>query len=198
MTLTPWSFVVMGYLLGSVPFAYLLARYVGGVDIRYAGSGNVGAANVYRASGPWTAAAVAALDALKGAVAVALAGRAGLSTSWQVAAGTVAVVGHVYPVWLRFRGGKGVATACGVFSVLSPLATALAALVFVAVVWWTRYVSLGSIGAAVTLAPIAYYLAAPLPVVVGAVVCAAVILGRHRSNLARLHAGTERRLGQRA
>jgi glycerol-3-phosphate acyltransferase PlsY len=125
---------------------------------------------------------------------VLIASRAGQGPGVQAAAGVAAVLGHVFPVWLGFRGGKGVATACGVFAVLAPMATALAGLVFVITVAWTRYVSIGSLGAAVVLPALAYRLAAPRAVVVGAVVCAIVIVGRHRPNLARLRTGTEPRL----
>jgi glycerol-3-phosphate acyltransferase PlsY len=186
--------VSCGYLVGSIPFAWLLARRLGGVDIRVIGSGNVGAANAYRAIGPRVAAVVVALDLAKGACAVLIASRAGQSSGVQAASGVAAVMGHAFPVWLGFRGGKGVATSCGVFCVLAPAATVLAGVVFILTVWWTRYVSLGSLGAAVVLPPLAYYLAAPAAVVAAAVVCAAIILERHRSNLVRLQRGTERRL----
>jgi len=192
----PLLFVTSGYLLGSIPFAWLLAKRVGGVDIRLIGSGNVGAANAYRGAGPAAAMMVVALDLAKGACAVLIANRAGHGPGVQVASAVAAVVGHVFPVWLGFRGGKGVATACGAFAVLAPVATALAGLVFVATVWGTRYVSLGSLGAVVILPPLAYYLAAPTAVVIGALVCAMIIIERHRPNLARLQHGVEPRLGR--
>ena len=191
----PVLFVAIGYLVGSIPFAWLLARRTVGIDIRMAGSGNVGAANVYRTIGAGVATIVATLDLVKGVCAVLLARRAGLSVAVQAASGVAAVIGHVYPVWLSFRGGKGVATACGVFVVLAPAATLMAGLAFVVTVWWTRYVSLGSVGAAVLLPPLAYLLAAPFAVVLAALLCTAVIVGRHRRNLSRLHSGTERRFG---
>jgi len=195
MMTKPALFVTVGYLLGSIPFAWLLARRAVGIDIRRVGSGNVGAANVYRTTGTTTALAVVTLDVAKGACAVLLARRAGCGLTVQASAGVAAVIGHVYPVWLAFRGGKGVATACGVFAVLAPAATMLAAVAFMATVWWTRFVSLGSVSAAVLLPPLAYVLAAPFAVVLAASIAAAIIIGRHRSNLARLQAGTERRLG---
>ena len=105
-----------------------------------------------------------------------------------------AIIGHVYPVWLRFHGGKGVATACGVFWMLAPLATAVSLGLFVATVWMTRYVSLGSIVATVMLPPLAWMTDRTLPVVIGGIVAAALIVQRHRSNLSRLHSGTEPRL----
>ena len=187
--------IVMAYCLGSVPFALLLAR---GDDVRRIGSGNVGAANVLRASGVRAGVLVAMLDIAKGAASVELAMRLSTDSRLPAAAGFAAIVGHIYPVWLRFRGGKGVATACGVFSVLTPLAALPAFAVFIATAWATRYVSLGSVLATIVLPPVAYatgYSAATL-----AAACAAsvLILFRHRGNLARLRAGTERRLGARA
>jgi glycerol-3-phosphate acyltransferase PlsY len=189
-----WTVIVCGYLLGSVPFAFLLAR-VGGVDIRVAGSGNVGAANVARMTGTRRGLAVLLLDVAKGTAAVWLAEVAGVGVAARTAAGVAAVVGHVYPVWLRFHGGKGVAVACGVFSMLAPAVTAAAAVVFTAVVWATRYVSLGSVVATAIVPPTAYWLGASTTVVSGAAAVAILIVFRHRSNLARIRAGTERRLG---
>jgi glycerol-3-phosphate acyltransferase PlsY len=196
--LIPVAPLAIGYLLGSIPFAFLLSRRLEGIDIRRAGSGNVGAANVLRTSGIGAALLVMLLDVAKGAGSVLVAQRwvAGDAVA-PAAAGLAAIVGHVYPVWLRFRGGKGVATACGVFSVLTPWAMLPAVTLFVATVWITRFISLGSLMATVALGPIAYGMDAPRAAVVAAVGAAAVIVFRHRSNLARLWAGTERRIGQR-
>ena len=108
------------------------------------------------------------------------------------------MLGHIYPVWLGFRGGKGVATTCGVFSILAPQATAIATLVFLVLVWWTRYISLGSVAGSVMLAPLAYLTGAPGVTVIAAVIVAAIVVHRHRSNLRRVFAGIERRLGQSA
>jgi acyl phosphate:glycerol-3-phosphate acyltransferase len=185
-----------GYLAGSVPFAFLLARRVG-IDVRKAGSGNVGAANVLRTTGAWRAVSVMALDVSKGAVAVFVADMA-LGASLAALAGVAAIVGHIYPVWLRFVGGKGVAVAAGVFLALTPSATAIAFAVFLITVWITRYVSLGSAAATLTLPPAAAMLGAGDPVVGAAGGSAALILFRHRANLRRLLAGTERRMGARA
>jgi glycerol-3-phosphate acyltransferase PlsY len=184
------------YGIGSIPFALLLAR-VHGADLRRVGSGNLGAANVMRASGATAGVIVAVLDMLKGATAVVIAQRLSDEPSAPALAGLAAVIGHVYPLWLRFRGGKGVATACGVFATLTPAAIGPALGIFVVVVAVTRYVSLGSILASVALPPIAYGLGADTPVVVAAFSIAALIVFRHRSNLTRLRAGTERRLGTR-
>jgi acyl phosphate:glycerol-3-phosphate acyltransferase len=187
--------VILGYLAGSVPFAFLLARRAG-IDVRVVGSGNVGAANVLRSTGPGRAMAVMALDVAKGAAAVACANLANSGAALAALTGVAAVVGHIYPVWLRFRGGKGVAVAAGAFAVLTPLATAVAGLVFLIIVSTTRYVSLGSVAATMALPPIAWLAGAPLTVVAASAGSAALILFRHRSNLRRLRAGTERRLGR--
>jgi glycerol-3-phosphate acyltransferase PlsY len=189
--------VFLGYLAGSVPFAFLLARRAG-IDVRVAGSGNVGAANVLRTTGPWRGVIVMALDVTKGALAVLLAYVTAGGAPVAAASGAAAIVGHIYPVWLRFHGGKGVAVAAGVFSVLTPVATAAAAGLFLIVVWTTRYVSLGSIAATLALPPIAWWSGAPHAVVLAAAGTGALILFRHRANLTRLYSGTERRMGARA
>jgi len=188
--------VTFGYLAGSVPFAFLLARRRG-VDLRRVGSGNVGAANVLRTGSVGQALTTVGLDAAKGAVAVLVADRLTAGPATPVAAGLASIVGHMYPVWLRFRGGKGVATAAGVFAVLMPAGVAVAGLVFVVAIWMTRYVSVGSMTAAVTLAAAAVASNAPATVSGGAVIAALIIIERHRANLGRLAAGTERRIGQR-
>jgi glycerol-3-phosphate acyltransferase PlsY len=192
------AMVLVGYALGSIPFAWILARRLRGVDLRSRGSGNLGAANAFRATGTLIGLVTLALDVAKGAATVLLAQRlsGGVGAAMPTAAGLAAVAGHVYPVWLRFRGGKGVATACGAFAVLAPLATACAGLLFVVTIWWTRYVSVGSVVGTVALGPIAYFAEAPAEVVGGAVAVAVVILTRHRANLRRVRAGVERRFGQ--
>jgi glycerol-3-phosphate acyltransferase PlsY len=189
--------ILLAYLIGSVPFALLLARRWGARDLRRVGSGNLGAANVLRASGLKAGILVAVLDILKGALSVFLAERLSASPAAPAAAGLAAIVGHIYPVWLRFRGGKGVATACGVFSMLTPLAVPPALAIFAATVWATKYISLGSVAASLALPPLAYATASPLPVELAVCAAAALIVFRHRSNLWRLRAGTERRLGVR-
>lgn len=188
--------IVIAYLIGSVPFALILARRLGTADLRRIGSGNLGAANVLRTSGVRAGMTVMLLDVAKGAGSVMLAQRfdAGVVTA---AAGLAAIVGHVFPVWLRFRGGKGVATACGVFSVLTPLAIGPTLAVFLGAVWISRYISVGSILASVALPPIAYATGSPAPVLGAAVAASTLILIRHRTNLARVLAGTEQRIGLR-
>ena len=187
----------LGYTVGSLPLGYLIASRLRGIDLRRVGSGNVGATNVYRSAGLATALLVILVDVAKGAGSVLLAARMLAGPSAPVAAGVAAIIGHVYPVWLRFRGGKGVATACGAFSILAPLATAIAGLMFVITVWATRYVSLGSLVATITLPTLAWLTRGSMPVVTGGVVAALLIIERHGGNLVRLRDGTERRLGQR-
>lgn len=188
--------VLFGYFAGSVPFAFLLARRAG-IDVRVAGSGNVGAANVLRTTGTWRAIVVMLLDVAKGAMAVLFVNLAAGGVGIAALAGAAAIVGHIYPVWLKFHGGKGVAVAAGVFSVLSPIATGIAAALFLVTVWLTRYVSLGSIAATLALPPVAWWAGAPRAVVVAAAGAGALILFRHRANFRRLRAGTERRMGSR-
>lgn len=188
--------VIAAYLLGSIPFALLLARRLG-TDLRRIGSGNLGAANVVRASGVRAGLLVAALDMSKGAFSVVLASRLSEHPAAPAAAGFAAIIGHIYPVWLRFRGGKGVATACGVFTILTPAAVPPALAIFVVTVWVTKYVSLGSVLASVSLPAVAYALGTPPPAVVAAAAAAAIIVFRHRSNLERVRSGTERRIGVR-
>jgi glycerol-3-phosphate acyltransferase PlsY len=187
--------VLLAYGIGSVPFALLLARRWGTGDLRRIGSGNLGAANVLRASGATAGLLVAALDIAKGALSVALARHLSDQPGAPAAAGLAAIVGHVYPVWLRFRGGKGVATACGVFSVLTPSATVPALTIFALTVWLTKYISLASVLASLALPPIAYWAGSPGAAVASACAASALIVFRHRSNLTRLQMGREHRLG---
>jgi glycerol-3-phosphate acyltransferase PlsY len=193
------------YLLGSIPFGYLIVRARGGGDVRETGSGGTGATNVTRRAGKWAGVATLALDALKGALAVLVARRLlapDFGIDWWVAASALAVVaGHVFPVWLRFRGGKGVATGLGAFLCLAPLAVACAAVVFVLVVGATRYVSLGSI-TATALTPLFVWLlyarggagAHARPLVAATLTSGALIIFMHRANIARLLRGVESKL----
>ena len=185
------------YLIGSIPFALLLARRMGTSDLRLVGSGNPGAANVMRVSGTRAGVLVAALDIAKGAASVWLVMKLEGGPVLPAAAGLAAILGHIYPVWLRFRGGKGVATACGVFSMLTPLAVAPALAIFCATVWITKYISLGSVLASVALPPLAWAFGSSAPVAAAAFASSILIVSRHRANIARLTAGTERRLGVR-
>jgi acyl phosphate:glycerol-3-phosphate acyltransferase len=187
-------FVCLGYLAGSVPFAVLIARRRAGVDIRDVGSGNPGATNVRRIAGLPAAVATMVLDAAKGALPVLLATWAGAGETACAAAGFAAVVGHVFPVWNGGRGGKGVSTALGMCLACSPIVAAVAAVVFVAVVAISRMVSLGSVVAACVLAPAAAVLGLPMATMVALCGVSALVVLRHRANLARVFRGTERRL----
>jgi len=183
--------ILIGYALGSLPIGYLVAQGARGVDLRRVGSGNVGAANVYRSTSLRIAIAVMIADMGKGAGAVLLAG-AGANAA---AAGVAAVIGHIYPVWLRFHGGKGVATASGVFAVLAPLPTLIAAATFAIVVARTRFVSLGSIIATVVLPVVEWMTPGMRAIDIAATAVSALILFRHRGNIMRILSRTERVLG---
>jgi glycerol-3-phosphate acyltransferase PlsY len=190
--------VVAAYLLGSISFAVVLVRLVRGVDVRREGSGNAGATNVLRTSGKALAILTMLLDVGKGALAVLLMRSITYDPRWLGAAACAAVLGHVFPIWFGFRGGKGVATAIGGFFVLCPFAVLAVVAAFVAVVAATRFVSLGSITAACLL-PLAMRLLfdAPDAEVAAASVTTMLLVFSHRANIRRLLDGTERRLGRR-
>ena len=152
------------YLLGSIPFSYLVARQRG-IDVRSVGSGNVGATNVMRSVGKGAGLLAFVLDAAKGSLAAVIALRPASAPRWRPLAAVAAIVGHMYPVWLRFRGGKGVATGAGAFLPLAPVATGVALVVFALTLAVTRYVSLGSMVSAIALALVAAFAGAPPPVV---------------------------------
>lgn len=183
--------VVVAYLLGSIPFGYLIVRRKMGADIRQTGSGGTGATNVSRRAGKAAGVLTLLLDAAKGSAAVLIAKAAG-ADDWVIAlAAIAALVGHIFPVWLGFHGGKGVATGVGVFLVLAPIAVLCAGVIFIAIVALTRYVSLGSITAAV-LIPVFVWLQGDLrSVLTAAIAGAALIVFAHRGNLKRLATRTE-------
>jgi glycerol-3-phosphate acyltransferase PlsY len=190
---------VAAYLLGSVPFGVFFAKLFGRTDIRKAGSGNIGAANVARVAGLLPGILTLLLDAAKGAAAVWLAARFTQdSATWMILAGLAALIGHCFPVWLKFRGGKGVATAAGIFGVLCPLALVAAVALWLLVVIFWRYVSLASIAAAAAMPLLVYLLwapgyAPPHAVSIGTLGVAALIIGKHDANLQRLFTGEEPR-----
>ena len=178
------------YLLGSIPTGLLLARAFG-VDIRATGSGNIGATNVYRTLGRKVGVMTLVGDCLKGLLPVLIARQLGFADAWVAAAGLAALLGHVYTIFLGFKGGKGVATALGVFLGISPLAVLVALAVFVAVVFKWRYISLGSVTAAAVM-PVAVALIDWEPLVVALTVAVALlVITKHRENIKRLRAGTE-------
>ena len=184
--------LIAAYLLGSIPFAYLAGR-ARGVDIRTVGSRNVGATNVFRTLGRRIGVAVMALDIAKGAVAVAVA-RVLLESPWPLLAAAAAILGHVFPVWLRFRGGKGVAVAGGAVLALTPLPALVALAVWLTLTVLTRYVSIGSVAGAVAYPVAVAALGEPWPTVVFSLLAGAAVIAKHRANLVRLARGTELRV----
>jgi glycerol-3-phosphate acyltransferase PlsY len=195
--LTALQVLAVAYLIGSIPFSFLVARAFGVHDVRRVGSGNVGATNVLRNAGKAAGALALVLDLGKGAAASALAGKLAPGDAVLPAAAAVAaVVGHMFPVWLRFEGGKGVATGLGAFAPLVPRAALAALLAFALVAAATRYVSLGSVAGGAALAALAFALRGPDPVAIAATFTFALVVFRHRSNLRRIFGGTERRVGQ--
>lgn len=193
MRIPLWGWGILGYLLGSIPFGYILTRICTGDDIRDSGSGATGATNVSRKLGLAGGLATMILDVGKGMLAVWLANAFTQDPRWTALAGLTSVLGHCYPLFLGFRGGKAVATSLGVFLVLAPWPCLAAAGVFVAVVGLTRYVSLGSLLGA-TVFPLLLWLSGkPDPYSVAASCIALLIIWRHRENVRSLLAGTERR-----
>jgi acyl phosphate:glycerol-3-phosphate acyltransferase len=191
----PLLVLLIAYLLGAIPFGYLLVKWTTGSDVRASGSGNIGATNVLRTTGRLAGVATLLLDIGKGYLAVWIAGRlTGGDPLWMAAAALAVMAGHAYPVFLRFQGGKAVASFIGAFLYLTPGAMVCALLVFAAVVAWTRHISLGSISAAATF-PLAVWIVEhpPFPVFLAAALAGAFIVYRHGSNIRRLHAGTEHR-----
>jgi glycerol-3-phosphate acyltransferase PlsY len=188
-----------GYFLGSIPFGLLLAKLFGTADVREQGSGNIGAANVARVAGLLAGILTLVFDAAKGAAAVLLAARlTNSSATAMMLAGVAALLGHCFTMWLGFKGGKGVATALGVFAALSPLAALCAFLLFLLVVGSSRYVSLGSVAAAAAMPLLVYFLwapgHAPPPVIVfGTLFASGLVIFKHDGNLQRLTDGTEPR-----
>lgn len=188
---------VAAYLLGSIPFGLLLAKLFQAGDVRQAGSGNIGATNVARVAGPVAGVLTLLLDACKGTLAVWLAARFTQdSSTWMMAAGFAALLGHCFSVWLGFRGGKGVATAAGIFLYLSPLSLLGAVIVFILVVMLWRYVSLASLSAAAVVPLLIYFLwapqhAPPTAVTFGSLAAALLIFYKHDGNIQRLIQGKE-------
>ena len=204
MPLASLYIVAGAYLLGSIPIGYLLVRIFRRQDIRSIGSGNIGATNVLRSGGKALGAATFLLDVLKGAAAVYLGGLVGAMLvpsvsvhALQALAAFCAVLGHVFPVWLGFRGGKGVATGFGVFLVVAPVAALTAIAIFAVVLAFTRYVSLSSIIATISFPIVAWFTARRHSAFVFAVelAVALLIIAKHHQNIGRLLSGTEHRFG---
>lgn len=203
--MNPALAVLIAYVAGSFPSAYLAGRALKGIDLRTVGSGNLGATNVYRSLGAGAASVVLLIDALKGALPAALlpglidpAYLTGANAAlwWGLACGVAAIAGHAKPIFLMWKGGgKGVATAAGVFGALAPAALGVALVLFAATVYWSRLVSLASIGAALILpVAVAVTLGATSPVFAVACLIALFVVWTHRANIQRLRAGIEPRL----
>ncbi len=188
----PLAVVGIAYLLGAIPFGYLLVRLKTGDDVRSQGSGNIGATNVMRTSGRAAGIVTLLLDIAKGYFAVWVAGRlTGHDTLWMSVAALAVMAGHAYPVFLRFQGGKAVASAVGAFLCLTPAALAAEFIIFVVIVAWTRHISMASIVTAATL-PLAVWLIMKAEVpALAAVVAGAFVIYRHSTNIKRLRNGTE-------
>ena len=185
--------IVVGYLLGSIPFGLLLSRLAGAGDIRAVGSGNIGATNVLRTGRKGLAAATLIGDMFKGTAAVLLMNKlAGLDAG--LVAGLGAVLGHVFPVWLRFKGGKGVATYIGVLIAVSWPVAIVFGMIWGAIAWLTRYSSLAGLVASAAVPPLLWFLAAVRPSLLF-IVLTVIVFVMHRANIARLIAGTEPKIG---
>jgi glycerol-3-phosphate acyltransferase PlsY len=192
--MTPAILLLLGaYLLGSVPTGLLLAKAFGDVDIRTTGSGNIGATNVYRTLGKKLGVMTLVGDCLKGLLPVLAARQLELSPSWIAAIGLAAFLGHIYTVFLGFKGGKGVATALGVFLGISAASIPVALLVFAGVLYRWRYVSLASITAAAVMPSLVAFFERTPPYTLMALLVAALVIWRHRENIRRLREGSESR-----
>jgi glycerol-3-phosphate acyltransferase PlsY len=189
----PLLALVVAYLVGGIPFGYLLVRLKSGQDVRSMGSGNIGATNVLRTSGRWVAVATLLLDIGKGFFAVWLAAKlTDDSVTWMSLAALAVMAGHAYPVFLKFHGGKAVASFIGAFLYLTPIPLLATLVVFVIVVAATRHISMGSIIAAASL-PLGTWLILhpPAPVILASLIAAVFIVSRHRANIQRIRAGKE-------
>jgi glycerol-3-phosphate acyltransferase PlsY len=193
----PLLWIVASYLLGAVPFSYLAGRLVRGIDLREHGSGNLGATNAFRVLGAKVAAPVMLLDVLKGFVPTFFFARwdGQAAWAWALAYGAAAIVGHVFPVYMRFRGGKGVATAAGVFLALAPAAVGIALAAWLVVLALSRMVSLASLTAALVLPPALWLTRVPTAVLVLGCAVALFVIYAHRTNIGRILRGEEPRFG---
>ena len=188
--------ILLAYLVGSIPFGLILSKLFAKRDIRSAGSGNIGATNVMRVLGKKLGVLTLMFDILKGAIFVILAEVVTHSEIWTSLAGLAAFLGHLYPIYLKFRGGKGVATSVGIFLFLAPYALLVDIVIFLLVVYQTRYVSLGSIIAAALLPVILLVFSYSYVYVILAVIMGGFIILRHRDNIQRLKQGRETKFGE--
>ena len=183
---------LFGYLLGSIPTGILLAKFFSKVDPRKVGSKNIGATNIFRTIGKKLGILTLAGDVLKGMIPIGIAIQVGVSDLWIATAGLTSFLGHIYPIFLGFKGGKGVATALGVYVMISPVAVLMELFLFAGIVWKWRYISLGSISCATTIPIlIAFFRSDSQAYFILSVIIAALILYRHQSNISRLLQGTE-------
>ena len=183
---------LFGYLLGSVPTGFLLAKFFSKVDPRKMGSKNIGATNIFRTAGKGLGILTLVGDVLKGIIPIGIAIQLSVSDLWLAGVGLSTFLGHIFPIFLGFRGGKGVATALGVYLVISPIAVLMEFLLFAGLVWKWRYISLGSISCATTIPIlIAFFRSDSQAYFILSVIIAALILYRHQENIVRLLQGTE-------
>ncbi len=197
--MSPWVWLPVSYLLGAIPASYIAGRVVRGIDLREHGSGNLGATNALRVLGPKVAALVMIIDLLKGWVPAWFFPQwdGSLRWEWALAYGAAAIAGHIFPVYIGFRGGKGVATAAGVFLALAPVAVGVGLVVWLGVLGLFRMVSLASIGAALALALVLVATESRAAVLWLGVVVAAFVIFAHRANIGRVARGEELRIGGR-
>ena len=183
---------LFGYLLGSVPTGLLLSKLFARVDPRQAGSGNIGATNIFRTAGKGLGVVTLVGDVLKGMIPIGIAIQLGTSDLWLAAVGLTTFLGHIFSIFLGFRGGKGVATALGLYLVISPIAVLIEVLLFAGLVWRWRYISLASISCATTIPVlIAFFRSDSQVYFILSVLIAALILYRHKENIVRLLQGSE-------
>ncbi|MFK5927412.1 MAG: glycerol-3-phosphate 1-O-acyltransferase PlsY [Desulfuromusa sp.] len=190
--MTLFFLLIAAYLIGAIPTGVILTRLVGGEDIRSAGSGNIGATNVYRVAGRKLGIITLVGDCLKGVIPLLIA-QQGFNLAGQGIAlvALAAFIGHCYPVYLGFKGGKGVATALGIFLVISPLSVPCILILFIVVLWKWRYISLASISAAAAIPLLVLFFESSFPLFVATLIITAIVIWKHRANIERLRSGTE-------
>ena len=186
--------MLAAYLISAIPFGFLMFKLGGGGDIRRQGSGNIGATNVFRAGGKAVGIATLALDIGKGAFCVALARWVTGSTDWGAAAAFISVLGHCFPIYLGFKGGKGIATGCGAYGVLAPVPMGITLVVFLSAMLLSRMVSVGSICAGIALPVLVLWMRPDRALLVSVAASAALVMLRHKSNIGRIASGGERRI----
>jgi len=186
--------LVASYLIGAIPCGVVLTRLTGAGDVRNSGSGNIGATNVYRTAGRKLGILTLIGDIIKGIIPIIYAIHfAGLTTEQTAMVACATFLGHLYPVYLGFKGGKGVATALGIYLILSPLSVVVAVLLFIALVWTWRYVSLGSVSAAAIVPIMVFFFEKSVPLLIASLFISVMVIWRHHENIGRLFSGTEKK-----